>query len=121
RQQADHEPADRPPGGLLEAGLAPAGEEVEVEPQEEDQRGDQRCPRRERLEALLRPGEGIDTVITADTYGAGEADVLLGRALAGVPRDRYSLAGAVGHDFYEGKRDGAKGFPRFTDPRLRGP
>ena len=27
--------------------------------------------------------------------------------------------GAIGHDFYEGKRDGAKGFPRFTDPRLR--
>jgi aryl-alcohol dehydrogenase-like predicted oxidoreductase len=75
----------------------------------------------ERLEALLRPGNGIDTVLTADTYGAGEADVLLGRALAGVPRDRYSLAGAVGHDFYEGERDGAKGFPRFTDPRLRGP
>ena len=32
-----------------------------------------------------------------------------------------SLVGAVGHDFYEGERDGAKGFPRFTDPRLRGP
>ena len=29
--------------------------------------------------------------------------------------------GAVGHDFYEGQRDGPKGFPRFTDPRLRGP
>jgi aryl-alcohol dehydrogenase-like predicted oxidoreductase len=75
----------------------------------------------ERLEALLRPGDGIDTVITADAYGAGEADALLGRALAGVPRDGYSLVGAVGHDFYEGERDGAKGFPRFTDPRLRGP
>ncbi len=36
-----------------------------------------------RLQALLRPGEGIDTVITADTYGAGEADSLLGRTLAG--------------------------------------
>ena len=43
----------------------------------------------DRLEALLRPGDGIDTVITADTYGAGEADLLLGRALAGVPRDGY--------------------------------
>ena len=75
----------------------------------------------ERLEALLRPGGGIDTVLTADAYGAGEADALLGRALAGVPRSRYSLAGAVGHDFYEGERDGPKGFPRFTDPRLRGP
>ena len=31
------------------------------------------------------------------------------------------MIGAVGHDFYTGQRDGAKGFPRFTDPRLRGP
>jgi aryl-alcohol dehydrogenase-like predicted oxidoreductase len=75
----------------------------------------------ERLEALLRPGVGIDTVLTADTYGQGEADSLLGRALAGVRRDDYSLVGAVGHDFYEGERDGPRGFPRFTDPRLRGP
>src|ERR671921_2869153 len=75
----------------------------------------------ERFEALLRPGGGIDTLITADAYGAGEADTLPGRALAGVPRSDYQLVGAVGHDFYEGERDGAKGFPRFTDPRLRGP
>jgi aryl-alcohol dehydrogenase-like predicted oxidoreductase len=75
----------------------------------------------ERLEGLLRPGEGIDTVLTADTYGQGEADRVLGRALAGVPREEYSLVGAVGHDFYEGERDGPRGFPRFTDPRLRGP
>jgi aryl-alcohol dehydrogenase-like predicted oxidoreductase len=75
----------------------------------------------ERLLALLRPGDGIDTVITADAYGAGEADALLGRALSGLPRDAYCLVGAVGHDFYEGERDGSKGFPRFTDPRLRGP
>ena len=73
-----------------------------------------------RLAALLRPGEGIDTVLTADAYGAGEADALLGRALRGVSRDDYCLVGAVGHDFYEGAREGAKGFPRFTDPRLRG-
>jgi aryl-alcohol dehydrogenase-like predicted oxidoreductase len=75
----------------------------------------------ERLRALLRPGDGIDTVITADTYGEGEADRLLGTALEGVPRDGYCLIGAVGHDFYEGERDGPRGFPRFTDPRLRGP
>jgi aryl-alcohol dehydrogenase-like predicted oxidoreductase len=75
----------------------------------------------ERLTALLRPGEGIDTVITADAYGAGEADLALGRALAGVERDSYCLIGAIGHDFYTGEREGAKGFPRFTDPRLRGP
>jgi aryl-alcohol dehydrogenase-like predicted oxidoreductase len=74
----------------------------------------------DRMLAVLRPGDGIDTVITADAYGAGEADALLGRALAGVPRDSYCLVGAIGHDFYEGEREGAKGFPRFTDPRLRG-
>ncbi|HYM55555.1 MAG TPA: aldo/keto reductase, partial [Solirubrobacteraceae bacterium] len=67
-----------------------------------------------------RPGGGIDTVITADVYGAGEADLALGRALQGVERASYCLIGAIGHDFYEGERDGAKGFPRFTDPRLRG-
>jgi aryl-alcohol dehydrogenase-like predicted oxidoreductase len=75
----------------------------------------------ERLEELLRPGGGIDTVLTADTYGQGEADRLLGRALTGVPREKYCLIGAVGHDFYTGERDGPRGFPRFTDPRLRGP
>src|SRR3954452_15418950 len=75
----------------------------------------------DRLKDLLRPRDGIRTVMTADTYGQGEADALLGRALEGIPRDDYCLVGAVGHDFYEGERDGAKGFPRFTDPRLRGP
>jgi aryl-alcohol dehydrogenase-like predicted oxidoreductase len=38
-----------------------------------------------------------------------------------VPREQYTLVGAVGHDFYEGEREGAKGYPRFTDPGLRGP
>jgi aryl-alcohol dehydrogenase-like predicted oxidoreductase len=75
----------------------------------------------ERLLALLRPGDDVDTVITADAYGAGEADAVLGRALAGVERGSYCLVGAIGHDFYEGEREGPKGFPRFTDPRLRGP
>ena len=75
----------------------------------------------ERLVSLLRPGAGIDTVITADTYGQGAADSLLGRAIGELPRDAYSLVAAVGHDFYEGERDGPRGFPRFTDPRLRGP
>ena len=75
----------------------------------------------ERLEALLRPGHGIRTVLTADVYGEGEADRLLGRSLAGVDRDSYALVGAIGHDFHLGERQGAKGFPRFTDPALRGP
>ncbi len=74
----------------------------------------------ERMAALLRPG-GVSTLLTADAYGAGEADTLLGRALQGVPRDDYALVGAIGHDFYEGERDGPRGFPRFTDARLRGP
>jgi aryl-alcohol dehydrogenase-like predicted oxidoreductase len=74
----------------------------------------------ERLERLLRPDGGINTVLTADAYGQGEADSLLGRALACTPRGDYCLVGAVGHDFYDGERDGPRGFPRFTDSRLRG-
>lgn len=75
----------------------------------------------ERYLELITPDEAIDTVITADVYGAGEADTMLGRALAGRPRQSFCLVGAVGHDFYSGARDGARGYPRFTDPRLRGP
>jgi aryl-alcohol dehydrogenase-like predicted oxidoreductase len=74
----------------------------------------------DRLVALLRPDRDIDTLITADVYGAGEADRLLGRALDGIPREQYCVVGAVGHDFYTGERAGAKGFPRFTDRSLRG-
>jgi aryl-alcohol dehydrogenase-like predicted oxidoreductase len=74
----------------------------------------------ERLITLLRPDDAIRTVLTADVYGEGEADRLLGRALAGADREAYCLVGAVGHDFYAGAREGAKGYPRFTDPRLRG-
>jgi aryl-alcohol dehydrogenase-like predicted oxidoreductase len=75
----------------------------------------------ERLASLLRPGDGIDTVITADVYGEGAADELLGRALEDVQRESCSIVGAIGHDFAEGERDGPRGFPRFTDARLRGP
>jgi aryl-alcohol dehydrogenase-like predicted oxidoreductase len=45
---------------------------------------------------------------------------VLGRALAAASREGYCLVGAVGHDFYEGERDGPRGYPRFTDPRIRG-
>ncbi len=62
---------------------------------------------------------GLRTFITADVYGAGEADELLGRALTGLPRESYCVVGAVGHDFYDGEREGSKGFPRFTNPALR--
>jgi aryl-alcohol dehydrogenase-like predicted oxidoreductase len=72
-----------------------------------------------RFEALIAPDHDIPTVLTADAYGAGEADTLLGRALAGLTREQISVVGAVGHDFYTGEREGSKGYPRFTDPRLR--
>jgi aryl-alcohol dehydrogenase-like predicted oxidoreductase len=73
----------------------------------------------DRLITLLRPDDDIDTLITADVYGAGEADRLLGLALEDVPREQVCVVGAVGHDFYTGERAGAKGFPRFTDASLR--
>jgi aryl-alcohol dehydrogenase-like predicted oxidoreductase len=64
---------------------------------------------------------GIRTFVTSDVYGNGAADEMLGRALAGLPRESYALVGMIGHDFYSGHRDGSKGFPRFTHPQLRGP
>ncbi|HJS95300.1 MAG TPA: aldo/keto reductase [Solirubrobacteraceae bacterium] len=73
----------------------------------------------DRFLALIAPDESIRTVMTADVYGAGEADRMLGRAIAGRSREEMCIVGAVGHDFYNGERDGAKGFPRFTDRRLR--
>lgn len=75
----------------------------------------------ERLMQLIRRAYelGMRTFITADVYGEGEADKILGEALSGFERDSYCLVGAIGHDFYLGKRNGEKGFPRFTDPSLR--
>jgi aryl-alcohol dehydrogenase-like predicted oxidoreductase len=73
----------------------------------------------ERLISLIAPDESIPTVITADVYGTGDADRMLGRAIAGRAREQMCIVGAVGHDFYTGERDGPRGFPRFTDPRLR--
>lgn len=64
---------------------------------------------------------GTRTFVTADVYGNGEGDQLLQRGLDGLARDSYCVVGAVGHDFYTGAREGAKGFPRFTDARLRKP
>jgi aryl-alcohol dehydrogenase-like predicted oxidoreductase len=75
----------------------------------------------ERFLSLIAPDQAISTLITADVYGEGDADRMLARALAGVAREEVCVVGAVGHDFYAGERDGPRGFPRFTDPRLRGP
>ena len=76
-----------------------------------------------RFDACIRRAydQGIRTFMTADVYGNGAADEAIGRSLAGLPRDSYCLVGIIGHDFYGGTRDGQKGFPRFTDPRLRQP
>src|SRR2546423_4277731 len=65
--------------------------------------------------------KGIRTFMTADVYGSGQADQMLAQALEGFPRGSYCLVGAVGHDFYKGKREGAKGYPRFTNSNLRTP
>ncbi|HXV28012.1 MAG TPA: chlorite dismutase family protein [bacterium] len=77
----------------------------------------------ERLRRLVRHAyeQGIRTFMTADVYGEGEADKVLGEALSCFERDSYSLIGLIGHDFYKGNRQGEKGFPRLTDPALRRP
>ena len=75
----------------------------------------------ERLLALIRPDEAIATVLTADVYGDGRGRRAARSRARGRPRDSTVLVGAVGHDFYRASATGAKGFPRFTDPRLRGP
>lgn len=64
--------------------------------------------------------DGIRTFVTADVYGEGDGDTQLGKALADKDRDSWCLVGMIGHDFYKGRRQGPKGFPRFTDPGLRG-
>ena len=64
---------------------------------------------------------GIRTFLTADVFGRGAADDLLGRALEGMQRKDFCLVGAVGHDFYSGLQDGPRGYLRFTHPALRPP
>ena len=75
----------------------------------------------ERFLKLMTPDSAIPTLMSADVYGVGEADkwVASGLQASELARDEICVVGAVGHDFYTGERDGAKGFPRFTDPRLR--
>src|SRR3954463_9905279 len=76
---------------------------------------------RERLTELLRPGDDIGTVITADAYGAGEADRDVGRALSGLDRDGYRPGGLIAPDSPPAQRAGARASPRFPDPALRAP
>jgi hypothetical protein len=55
--------------------------------------------------------KGVRTFVTADVYGVGRADALLGEALKGIPREEYCLVGIVGHDIYEGIRQGSTRLP----------
>lgn len=74
----------------------------------------------ERFIGLMQQAyeQGVRTFVTSDVYGVGRADEMLGQALAGVDRDTYCLVGLLGHDIYKGKREGSRGYPRFTDPAL---
>ena len=63
----------------------------------------------------------IRTVITADVYGAGEADAMLGRAIAGRPRDEMCVVGAVGHDFYRASATAPRASRASPIRALRGP
>ena len=69
----------------------------------------------DRLVALLRPGDGIRHGPDRRRLRGGRGGPAARARARGTRRaTRYFVAGAVGHDFYEGERQGAKGFPRFT-------
>ena len=70
----------------------------------------------ERLIALLRPDERLRTVITADAYGAGEADALLGRALAGVAARRLLPRRRGRPRLLRGRARGRQGLPALHRP-----
>ena len=72
----------------------------------------------ERLDALLRPGDGIDTVITADAYGAGEADAAARpRARRASRRDALLARRRRRPRLLRGRaRRGAKGYPALHRP-----
>ena len=75
----------------------------------------------ERLTTLLRPGADVSTVITADVYGTVTPTARSAPRCAGSTGRATGWSGMIGHDFVDGERQGAKGYPRFTDPALRGP
>ena len=83
--------------------------------------GEQLSEERYRDCIKLAYESGMRTFVTADVYGNGRADEALGEALSEFDRDTYCLVGTIGHDFYEGERQGSSGYPRFTSPDLRKP
>ena len=66
------------------------------------------------------PGRRHRHRVTADVYGAGEADRRRPCARRAARATRTAWSATIGHDFTT-QRDGAKGFPRFTDPRCAAP
>ncbi|MEM7697433.1 MAG: aldo/keto reductase [Verrucomicrobiota bacterium] len=81
------------------------------------------CIEEDRWVELVRTAyeSGIRTFATADVYGVGRSEELLATALSDYERETYCLVGMVGHDIYDGKRAGVRGYARFTLPDLRGP
>ncbi len=76
----------------------------------------------DRLVALLTPRRRRSTRSSPPTSTAPATPTACSAARWRASRARsVCVIGAVGHDFYTGERAGAKGFPRFTDPALRGP
>jgi len=69
---------------------------------------------KESIEALNRALDlGLNFFDTADVYGRGHSEELLGKALKG-KRDRVVLAAKAGADFYQGA-----GFQTFTEEYIR--
>jgi aryl-alcohol dehydrogenase-like predicted oxidoreductase len=69
---------------------------------------------KESAEAINKALElGLNFFDTADVYGRGHSEELLGKTLKG-KRDRVILAAKVGADFYQGS-----GFQTFTDEYIR--
>ncbi len=73
-----------------------------------------------RMERLMHSAydQGVRTFMTADVYGLGAADTMLGHSLESLDRETFCMVGAVGHD-YTAERDGPRGYPRFTNSNLR--
>ena len=75
----------------------------------------------DRLEALFTPGRGHRHRHHRRRLRRGRGRPHARPRARGLDRESYRVAGAIGHDFIHGERQGPKGFPRFTDPALRGP
>ena len=64
-----------------------------------------------RLDVLLRPDERVRTVVTADVYGQGDADRVVGAALADMDRDAFRVVGMVATTSCTGRGTGPRASP----------